>query len=277
MLSGLKAYLKPQTLEEAYDMAKTDNSIYLSGGLMVAALKSSRIERIIDLKSLGMNDVKDREEVEIGANVKLSEFMRVPVLKEMYNGFFRKLMKEVGSTQIRNMATIGGSVAFRLGWSDVITALLTSKADVEVFKGETKRMTVEDYISMKREKEIVTSIYIPKIQNRFMAFEKFSKSTFDIATLNAGVSFELKDGEISDAIVAVGSRPMISERVKEVEEFLEGKKLSPSLIEEAASKMRKVIKVGSDIRATAEYRRILAGSLLKKCMRRIEDESHVQG
>jgi CO/xanthine dehydrogenase FAD-binding subunit len=275
MLSGLKAYLKPQTLEEAYELAQDNTSIYVSGGLMVAALKSSRIEKIIDLKSLGMNEVEDGESVKVGANVKLSEFMQNPILSEMYGGFFHELMKEVGSTQIRNMATVGGSVAFRLGWSDVITALMVAETDVEIFNGESKRMPIEDYLTMKRGKEIVTAVYIPKKENRFMAFEKFSKSTFDIATLNVGVSFEIQNGNISKAVIAVGSRPMISERVEEVEDFLEGKSFTPSLVDETASKIREVIKVGNDIRATAEYRKALAGSLLKKCMRRIENESHI--
>ena len=275
MLSGLKEYLKPQTLEEAYEMAQVDNSIYVSGGLMVAALKSSRIERIVDLKNIGLNEVENGESVKVGANVKLSEFMRNPLLSEMGNGFFKKMMKDVGSTQIRNMATVGGSVAFRLGWSDVITALMVAGADVEIFNGNLKKMSIEDYLLSKRKKEIVTAVYLPKDPERFMAFEKFSKSTFDIAILNVGISFALENGKISKPVVAVGSRPMISERIKDVEGFLEGKELSSSVIDEAASEMREVAKVGNDIRATAEYRKALAGSLLKKCMRRIEDESHV--
>ncbi len=274
MLSGLKEYLKPQTLEEAYEMAQVDNSIYVSGGLMVAALKSSRIERIVDLKNIGLNEVENGEFVKIGANVKLSEFMRNPLLSEFGNGFFKNMMKEVGSTQIRNMATVGGSVAFRLGWSDVITALMVANADVEIFNGKLNKMTLEDYLNMKRGREIVTAVYLPK-EERLMAFEKFAKSTFDIATINVGVSLTLKDGKIFNPIVAVGSRPMISERIRDVEEILKEKELSNTVIDEAVSKMKSVVKVGNDVRATAEYRKALAGSLLKKCMRRIEDESHV--
>ncbi len=272
MLS-VKEYLKPRTLREAWDMANEAKSLYVSGGLMVAQLKNVNLERLIDLKSLGLNDIVEEDGyVKIGANVKLSSFMNEEKLSKLYGGFFPKFMKDVGSTQIRNMATVGGSIAFRLGWSDVITAMMILKAEVEIFDGNLKRIPVDEYLSMKRGKEIVTSVFLP-ISHRKIAFEKFSKSTFDIAVLNVGVSFELEDDKVRNAVVSVGSRPMRSTRAKEVEEFLEFKDLSA--LEEAAEMLTKTIKVGTDIRASADYRKVLMVSLFKKCVRRIGNESHV--
>ncbi len=270
MLS-IKEYLRPDTLEEAYDLGKMENTLYVSGGLMIASLKSSRLERLVDLKNLGMEEIEDGKRVKIGANVKLSEFMTNPLLSSLNHGFFKKTMKDVGSTQIRNMATVGGSVAFRLGWSDVITALMASKATVELYEGQLNEVSLERYVKEKRRKEIVTAIYIPK-NDRFLAFEKFSKSTFDIAMLNVGVGMNIRDDKMSDVTVVVGSRPMISGRIVEVEKFLNDKELSNS-IEAAAQLMRDTIKVGGDVRVKAEYRKVLSAALLKKAMRGIGDES----
>ncbi len=269
---NVKEYLKPRELHEAWDMAKGAKSLYVSGGLMVAQLKTS-LERLIDLKSLGLDEIEEKEGyIKVGANVKLSELTKDEMLSKMYDGFFVRFMKNVGSTQIRNMATIGGSVAFRLGWSDVITALMMLRAEVEIFNGKIERMPIEDYISMSRSKEIVTAIFLP-IENGKVAFEKFSKSTFDIAVLNVGINLSFENGKIKKSVVVVGSRPMISTRAREVEEFLIGKTLSE--VDKTAKLLSETVKVGTDIRASAEYRRALMGSLLKKCMRRIEDESHL--
>lgn len=270
MLS-IKEYVKPTTLEEAYEFGRLENTLYVSGGLMIASLKSSRLERLVDLKSLGMEEIEDGERIKIGANVKLSAFMTNHLLLNLNHGFFKEVMKKVGSTQIRNMATVGGSVAFRLGWSDVITALLVSEATIEFYNGQLNEIPLERYIKEKREKEIVTAVYIPK-NDRFMAFEKFSKSTFDIATLNVGIGMSVRNGKMGNITVVVGSRPMISERIVEVEKFMNDKELSNS-IDAAAQLMQDTIKVGGDIRAKAEYRRTLSAALLKKAMRRIRDES----
>ncbi len=270
---NIKEYAKPSTFGEAYQLGRLANTLYVSGGLLIASLKSSRLERLVDLKSLGMEEIEDGERVKVGANVKLSAFMTNPLLSNLNHGFFKEMMREVGSTQIRNMATVGGSVAFRLGWSDVITALLMSKSTVEFYNGQLNEMPLESYLEEKRKKEIVTAVYIPK-NSRFMAFEKFSKSTFDIATLNIGVGMNVRNGKMENITVVVGSRPMISERIIEVEKFLNNKELSDS-VDAAAQLMRDTVKVGGDIRANAEYRKALSAALLKKAMRRIYDESQI--
>ncbi len=272
MLS-IKEYTKPSTLDEAYQLGKLVNTLYVSGGLMIASLKSSRLERLVDLKSLGMEEVEDGERVKVGANVKLSAFITDPLLSNLNHGFFKEMMKKIGSTQIRNMATLGGSVAFRLGWSDVITALLVSESTIEFYNGQLNEMPLERYLKEKRKKEIVTAVYIPK-NDRFMVFEKFSKSTFDIATLNVGVGMNVRNDKMENITVVVGSRPMISERMIEVEKFLNNKELSDS-IDAAAQLMQDTIKVGGDIRANAEYRKALSAALLKKAMRRIYNESQI--
>lgn len=271
---NIKEYVKPATLEKAYELGKLGNTLYVSGGLMIASLKSSKLERLVDLKSLGMEEVEEEGgRIKVGANVKLSAFMTNHLLLSLNHGFLKKMMKEVGSTQIRNMATVGGSVAFRLGWSDIITALLVSEATIEFYNGQLNEMPLKRYLKGKKGKEIVTAVYIPK-NDRFMAFEKFSKSTFDIATLNVGVGMSVRNGRMESVTVAVGSRPMISERMVDVEEFMNGKELSNS-IDAAAQLMQDTIKVGGDIRAKAEYRRVLSAALLKKAMRRIRNESQI--
>ncbi len=261
-------YLKPRSLEEAYRLGNLPNSLYVSGGLMVAQLKLSNLERIVDLKSLGLDEITEEDgKIKVGANVRLSSFLNDPVLSKMYGGFFRDVAKDVGSTQIRNMATIGGSVAFKLGWSDVITMLMTVEASVEIYDGELRKIPIDRFVAEKHRGAIIKTILIPN-EDGSAAFEKFSKSTFDIATLNLGLKLSFNGETVKKSVVVIGSRPMISERIPIVENFLNGKN-AKTVLEDAAMLVENSVKTGTDIRATSEYRKELATALFKKAMRRV--------
>ncbi len=268
---NVKEYLKPTTIEEAYEVGQMPGSIYVSGGLMVAQLKVSRIEHLIDLKSTGLAGIEDsKNEIKIEANTKISSLLFNDTVSHIYDHFFQDSLKEIGSVQIRNMATVGGSIAFKLGWSDITTIFMTVDSDVEIYDGSFKRIPLEKYVSEKHRGSIITALYIPK-KNGLVAFEKFSRSIFDIATLNLGLKLVLDEDFVKEAKIIVGSRPMISERIPEVENFLIGKKPMDAL-DDAGKLIEKTVKVGTDIRAGADYRKALAGALLKKAMRRIYDE-----
>lgn len=267
-LLKVKEYVKSDTIESAYEIGQMPNSIYVSGGLMVAQLKLSNVERLIDLKNLGLTYIKAQDnEFKIGANVKIADFISNLSLAHLNGDFIKNAIKEIGSTQIRNMATIGGSVAFKLGWSDVITMLITLDSNLEVYDGKISKVSVEEYAKKSMKSAIVTEIDIPQ-KTGTAVFEKFAKSNFDIATLNLGLKIVFDGQTIKDARVVVGSRPMISQRVREVEEFLIGKNVKDSS-EKACDLIEKVIQVGSDIRAGAEYRKALAKALLDKALRRV--------
>lgn len=264
----IKEYLKPNTVQSAYEMGQMPNSLYVSGGLMVAQLKISSVERLIDLKSVGLTQIEDHGNAfKIGANVKISDLISNPSLN--INGDFIKIaLKEIGSTQIRNMATLGGSIAFKLGWSDVITIFMVLNSNLEIYDGKFYEISLEEYAKKSMKGAIITAVEVPKTEG-VAVFEKFAKSNFDIATLNLGLKIVLDGQIVKDARIAVGSRPMVSQRIKEVEEFLIGKHIK-SASKDACDLIEKVIQVGSDIRASAEYRKALSKFLLDKALRRVQ-------
>ncbi len=235
---------------------------------MVSQIKSERLERLIDLKSLDLDYIREEEDhFKIGANTKLSSLISHPSLSNLGGNFIKESIKEIGSVQIRNMATVGGSIAFRLGWSDVITIFMTIGSQVEIYNGNFEKMDLEDFISKKSRSAIVTEITVPKIDEKCV-FEKFAKSNFDIAILNLGLKVSLDGKFVKEARVVVGSRPMLSQRIREVEEFMIGKEID-KISEESCALIQKVIQTGTDIRAGAEYRKALSGSLLSKALRRV--------
>lgn len=263
----IEEYVKPDTIQAAYELGQMPNSLYVSGGLMVSQIKSEKLERLIDLKHIDLDYIREESEFfRIGANTTLSTLMFNPSLSTLGINFIKDSVREIGSVQIRNMATVGGSIAFKLGWSDVTTIFMTLGARVKIYDGNFQSMTLENFVEQRLKGVIVTEVEVPKVKDKCV-FEKFSRSTFDIATLNLGLKIKLDGQFIREATVVVGSRPMISKRITEVEEFMVGKKID-RISSDVCELIQKVIQTGNDLRASAEYRKALSSALLSKALRR---------
>jgi len=117
--------------------------------------------------------------------------------------------------------------------------------------------------------EIVVGFTFPKQkENSQAAYIKFAiRGDTDIAIVNAGARIGLgADGKVSDARLVLGAVAPRSIRMKEVEDFLIGKKATEAIIEEAAAMARDSITPITDQRATAEYRKQMAYVNLRNAM-----------
>ena len=90
----------------------------------------------------------------------------------------------------------------------------------------------------------------------------------DISTISIGVVLKTKDNEIFDVSIALGSVAPTPLRLYEVEEWLQGKTLSPELIKEASKRVSNNIKPITDIRGTAEYRYAAAEGIAREAITR---------
>ena len=74
-------------------------------------------------------------------------------------GAVKEATRHIVGTQFRNLATIGGSVSGRFGFSDIWTLLLALDADVELYKGG--RISLFDFGKKGPGKDIVSHIIVP--------------------------------------------------------------------------------------------------------------------
>lgn len=274
MLSNVNEYFRPETVEEAFELMQRDrdHSIFLSGGTIVALMESSRIEKIIDLKSLRLDTVSITEdEIVVGASTTVESFRKDPLIRREFGDFFYDAFSLVGSWQIRNMATIGGSIAPKLGWSDVSTCLLAAGSSLMIYGVDGyQRMLISDYFSLPAgEKPLITHAILKK-DGWFTAFEKFSKATFDIATVNVGLSIRPEHGRIRAARVVCGSRPQYPARFESVEAAmvdLEINDVMPSIVR---SLVYESFIGGSNMTASFEYRKHLASVLAQRAAEKLK-------
>jgi len=110
-------YIAPQNIKEALArLEKEKNALVIGGGTDLLALIKLEIanpEVLIDISNLNLNYIEEDEiGLHIGASTTLSEILNNKLIQEKYSLLY-KTIKEIASAQIRNRATIAGSILQR--------------------------------------------------------------------------------------------------------------------------------------------------------------------
>ncbi|MEE1036872.1 MAG: FAD binding domain-containing protein, partial [Oscillospiraceae bacterium] len=75
-------------------------------------------------------------------------------------GAVRNALKDIVGVQFRNMATVGGSIWGRFGFSDVLTVFLALDSYVELYKGGI--IPLEQFAKMKKDNDILVRLIVKK-------------------------------------------------------------------------------------------------------------------
>ncbi len=202
------------------------------------------------------------EFVEIGASVVVTDLLVSPIFQNLFPNLYKHL-KLVSSTPIRNMATIAGNFINASPIGDMTAWFLALDASI-VFNNRELPLR-ELYLGYKTlaktDEEFITKICFRKKFTHFN-FEKVSKRTFlDISSVNTAISLKVENNLIKEAHVSVGGVAAIPLYLEKTSGFLRGKEISEETISEANEILQSEISPISDVRGTAEYKRLLARQL----------------
>lgn len=248
----IKEYVKAASLEEAYELNQKRSNRVL-GGMLWMRMSDVQVQKAIDLSGLGLDTIEETDtEFIIGAMVTLRELELHSALNDYFENAIRDAVQDIVGVQFRNLATVGGSVFGRFGFSDVLTVLLSLHTSVELYKGGI--VPLEEFAQMKRDNDILVNVRIAKTPGHFAYLtHRNTKTDFPVLAVSAS-----KTGE--EIRVAVGARPMKAE--------LFG---AEDLSEESAKKLAAQVKTDSNMRASAKFRSHLAEVLIKRCFDKIKD------
>ena len=184
-----------------------------------------------------------------------------------------KLLKRLGSRQIRNRGTIGGNIGNASPIADMPPALIAVKASLSIIdtSANQKYIPIEEfYIDYKKtilkQNEYVAAIRIEKSYlSHFHCFYKLSKRMEDdISSVMMAVSFIVENNTIDACRLAYGGVAAIPIRVQEIEALFKGVSLSTAFNKRIEEKLFDILNPISDVRASAGYRKTMAVNLLKK-------------
>jgi carbon-monoxide dehydrogenase medium subunit len=182
-------------------------------------------------------------------------------------------MRHVAHLTVRNRGTFCGSVchADPAAEMPMISLLLNGVVHIVSPRGE-RMLTAEDFfvgslMTALESDELVTEIEIDMLPSGTgWGFEEFARRHGDYALAAVAVTMRRQDGVASDVrigLMGVGEMPM---RVTHVEAMLEGCEINAKLIDEAVDALRTELRPNSDLNASADYRRHLAGVLARRAM-----------
>lgn len=274
-MTQINAFVRPGSLHEAWTLLQQGGRAarLMGGGIDMAWLAPAGVETLIDLGAVTGRAVRWQDgELSIGTGATLSEVLESTEAAQYAGGILRTVLRRVASPLQRNAATLGGAIASAHPWSDVLTLLLALDARAVRYVGRKEVCEIETLIAEKGtiDRSILTEVLLPATDvGAVIAFDKLSRTGFDIGIINCACRVTQVEGRCQAVRVVMGGTPGISSRLRSAETLLMGEVLCESVIEQAAAAAAEEIPARDDLRASAAYRRVLAGSLVRECLGQI--------
>ncbi len=277
-------YIKPASLEECQELLNhyQGKARLFAGGtdLMVEFRADDKklkdVEVVLDISNLSeLKIIKlDEEVISIGSCATFTEIIGNQGLIK-YAPFFVEACRTVGSPQIRNTGTIGGSIGTASPASDPgpplvamnsILTLLSSAGEREVLLSD---FIVGAYKTIIKSNELIKSIKFKTLKPEAgFSFVKLGRrKALAIARMNVAAYVETgEDGTAKDVRIVPGSATPITIRITEAENMLLGKTPSYELHEAVGKKVsEKMIEI-TGTRWSTPYKEPVIASLVKRAL-----------
>lgn len=245
----IQKYIKAQSLKEAYELNQVRTNRIIAG-MLWTKLGNNSIGTAIDLCELKLDYIEETEdEFSIGAMTTLRSLEKHEGLAKYTNGAMAQAVKDIVGTQFRNMATVGGSIWGRYGFSDVLTFFLSMDSYVELYNAGI--VSLEEFSRMKYDRDVLVRVIVKKSSGRFI-YDSMRASRTDFPILACATSYV---GEEYRAVI--GARPGRAIVIRDNENILAG-----GITEESAARLAEYVAANtptqSNLRGSAEYRTHLA-------------------
>lgn len=256
----IQNYVQAQSLEEAWQLNQKKRNRIL-GGMLWLRLGNGSIDTAIDLCKLGLNTIEEtKEQFTIGAMATLRDLELHEGLNNYSGNAVADAVKKIVGVQFRNMATVGGSLWGRFGFSDVLTVFLAMDTYVELYKGGI--MPLEQFARMKPDNDIFVRLIVKKSPCKVVYTSMRIQST-DFPVLACAVS--CVNGEYC---ASVGARPSRARIWRDEEGFL-ADGITTESAKAFAAYVAKNAPTEGNVRGSAAYRTHLIEVLTERAVREL--------
>jgi len=269
---------QPETIGEALRLLAAEPGAWtpLAGGTdIMVQLEAGQLapRRLMSLARLGeLRGIEvGARHVTIGALASYRALQREPTLQREFPNLVRAA-GETGSVAIQNRGTLGGNLANASPAADSAPALLSYDAEVSLVSAQGRRSVpyAEFHLGYKRTAlrpdELIESVRLarPEVARQHYFRKVGTRRAQAISKVVLAGSAEMAAGGRLVAVrVALGSVGPTPVRAAGAEGVLAGHVLDRALIDEAVRALRAELHPIDDIRSTAEYRKAVAGRLLR--------------
>ena len=272
--------LVPQSMGEALEsLAEYGEKVAIMAGgtdLMVgmkAGFKPEFVLTLSEIPNLDYIKYDDSKGLRIGAMTTMAQVLDSALIEEKYPALWKSAY-ENGTAQTRNVATVVGNLLRASPAGDCCCAVLAYGGTV-VLEGPGGRREVDidefwlDYrVTARQSDEIAVELKLPVPEGGVAsAFCALTRTKEDLAKINSAACL-IMDGKIcKEARLAMGAVSRTHVRLRKAEKILKGVEITEDILEKVAEVVPAEISPIDDVRSTAEYRRQVAGVLIKRAIK----------
>jgi aerobic carbon-monoxide dehydrogenase medium subunit len=250
----------------------------IAGGhslLPMMKLRLANPEHLIDINDLHeLSYIREEgDEVRIGALTRHVELLKSELLAERFP-VFRDAEQVIADPPVRNRGTIGGSLCQADAAEDLsaVCSALKGKAVIRGAGGERvvgfDEFYIGPFMTAVGQGDMLTEVRLPLRSGAGSAHEKVERRAGDWAIAAASAALWVDGGTIADAGVALSAVGPTTIHVTRAEEHLRGKAASEEVFEQAGEIASEDCSPLPDGRGPVDYKRHLAGVLVKRALRR---------
>jgi xanthine dehydrogenase small subunit len=272
---GDKVLYLPQTLPELLTLKATrPNARLVAGGTDLSLEFSQQLKSVNELISVSqVKELKGYQITEagihIGASLPYSDWL-TPFSKIYPEAL--EMLHRLGSEQIRNVGTLGGSIGNASPIGDPAPLLIALDTQVTcVSETESRTIPLVEFFTGYRKtqllaQEVIASIFIPaRSPDLTLACYKVSKRIEDdISAVLMVVAYELDDNKVAKLRTGFGGMAATPASAKLFEEELLGQTFTLENLKAAGRTFSLDFKPMSDVRASDTYRLNVCENLLER-------------
>ena len=248
----------------------------LAGGQSLIPLMKLRYanpSHLVDLNFVGGTSYIKEENgaLRFGALTRHAEIETSPVASSI--PIIHDCAAGIADVQVRNRGTIGGSLAEADPSGDWATVLMTLETEVRCLTGKgDRRVQLADfskdaYTTALAHDEVVSEVAVKFPPNGSSgAYLAFKRSAPVYPTASAAVQLTMEGEICKDAAIALGCVGLTAIKAKDAEAALRGQRVTEKTLATAVEAARAAAEPQSDMRGSADYKRTLVGSLVKRAI-----------
>jgi aerobic carbon-monoxide dehydrogenase medium subunit len=262
-------YAAPGNLREALDLLAAENAKPLAGGMSLIPLMKLRLaapEQLVDLGRIAeLNYIREEGgTLRIGATTTHYQVETSPLIRSKCP-LLSDTVAHIGDLQVRNMGTMGGSVAHADPSADYPAALLALEGRLKLVSAKSEReisladFFVDTFTTALEPGEIIREIIVPvEDQSTGTSYHKVVQKASGFAIVGVAARVRKANGKIGMVRVGVTGLSGKAYRATNVEKVLEGTAATTADIEKASALVADGVDANADLHASANYRRQLA-------------------
>ena len=270
-------YFEPTTLAEASRLLAEEHAQLLAGGTdLVIGMKAytETPQSVISLQKIqGLDGITSDSDggTTIGAMTKVREVELSDDIQQHHTALAEGA-SEIGSIQIRNLATIGGNIAHASPAADTVAGLLVADAQVDIASANGERSVPINELftgpgqTVLKPGEIITQFRLPNPASGSHYIKHKIREVMDLAFIGVASSVNIDNGTITDARIGLAAVAPTPIRATEAEELLKGKEITSELLEQAGEAAAAATSPISDLRCSAEHRKEMVDVLTRRTL-----------